>query len=285
MRFLFVDRITEISEKVVKGEKFFPADDSMQYINPFGGMQIAPGIVTEAVGQMVSWLCLRNNDFSAKPVFISADGIQIYQPVKPGTLVKMEGEIEEVNEQTFIFSGRAYVDDQLVQAISRSSGYFMPLADLENPEFTRERFNDLVGDGLILQDNMRGYDFDSMIDEVVELVPGVLITAQKQMRDDEPFYADHFPRFPVTPIVMINEMIRNTALRLVEAEGGKYLLPLSASNIKIKSFIQPGEICLVNVSVTDRHRRDGYDVVDCLAEISKDGKKILRGKYEYRVFN
>lgn len=285
MRFLFVDRIKEMNERSIVGEKSFAEDDSMQYPGKDGSMEIAPGVISEAIGQLVSWLCIKRNNFSGRPVFLFSDTIKVHAPVKPGSTVTLTGNIDEIDDETFVFSGTAHVGDQLVHSISKCSGYFMPLGDLEDPEVTRERFDHLVGEGLVLEDDKKKYDFNTLVDEVVQVDPGKSITTRKQMKLDEPFYRDHFPRYPVTPIVMINEMIRNATVRLMESEGCQAIMPLEVSNVKIKSFVRPGDTCEVNVKILGKEKQGDNDVTNCMAEIVKDGKKILRGKYSYVAYH
>ena len=284
MRFLFVDKIDEKTDTYIKGRKSFPIDDPMQYKSRNGEMQVAPGVVSEAIGQLVSWLCIEKNNFSGRPVFLFADTIEVLKPIKPGCEVIIEGTIDDLQDDTFVFSGKGYVDGECVHSITRCSGYFMPLGDLEDPEVTRDRFNHLVGEGLVLEDDGQAYDFESLVDEVVAIEPGKSITTKKQMKMDEPFYKDHFPRFPVTPIVMINEMIGRATTRLLEEEGGKFVFPHKVEGVKIKNFVKPGETCEVSVSIKDRTSVDDHEVIQMIAEIKKEGKRILRGKYSYRVY-
>jgi 3-hydroxymyristoyl/3-hydroxydecanoyl-(acyl carrier protein) dehydratase len=286
MRFLFVDRITHTGDAMIKGEKFFGKNDPMQYLDANGEMQVAPGVISEAIGQLASWLCIKKNNFSGRPVFLFADTIQVHAPIKPDANVDLIGTIDEMNDQTFVFSGQAFVGDKLVHSISSCSGYFMPLSQLEDPEVSRERFDHMVGNnGLVLQDDGQKFDFNSLVDQVVEVNPGDSITVRKQMKLDEPFYKDHFPRFPVTPIVMINEMIGRATQKLLESEGQKSVFPRAVSGVKIKNFVRPGETCDVRVKILDRVPRikGGTENISVVAEIIKDNKRILRGNYSYQV--
>ena len=95
MRFLFVDQITAQGDQSIEGRRAFTDTAPMQYQDPQGERQIAPGVISEGVGQLVSWLCLHKNDFKARPVFLFADSINILKPVRPGAVVNMSATIDD----------------------------------------------------------------------------------------------------------------------------------------------------------------------------------------------
>lgn len=283
MRFLFVDKISEIDDKSIVGSKYFSKESPMQYSDKDGELQIAPGVISEAVGQLVSWLCIKNNDFTARPVFLFADEIEILEKVAPGSNVELKARIDESDEETFVFSGEAYVDGKCVHRVASVNGYFMPLGDLEDPEVTKKRFQKMMDEGLELSGDKGVYDFDSLVDVTVEKGQDSILVA-KTMRESERFFDDHFPRFPVTPIVMINEMIGNATARLVCPENYRALVPTMVKGIKIRNFVRPGETVQTSVSLKRRQSNpDGTESITTLAEVKKGKKIILRGKYEYVV--
>lgn len=280
MRFLFVDQIHDRTETQISGRRAFAGDDPMQYGARPGdpGTFVAPGAVSEAIGQLASWLCLERNAFTARPVFLFADRIAVTGRVPVGAVVDLNATIEELDAESFRFSGEARVGGQLVQRINACSGYFMPLGELEDPEESKRRFVALTGGGL-RYDGMGGtpYPFETLAGETLELTPGEHVRATRTMAVQEPFYADHFPRFPVTPIVMLNEMIGATTARLVP---GKRLLAREIVGIKIRSFVRPGERV---ETVVKRVGGDTNKDIQCVAEIHKEGRCILRGTYHYEL--
>lgn len=285
MRFLFVDRISALGGDTVEGRRVFGAREPLQYSPWRGVAQVAPGAASEAIGQLASWLCLARNDFMARPVFLFAEAIEVLGPIPVGSDVALKASISSMDESTFVFSGEASVDGVVVQRIKDCSGYFMPLEELENPAVTRERFAALTSaEGLVLEGaEGAAFPFSTLVDEIKFFDADTEIRAEKRFHTNAPFYADHFPRFPVTPIVMLNEMIGATATRLL-CNADQRLAVRGIKDIKIKSFVKPGEICETRVKVTTVETGPGG--VKCfrtIAEVLKDGKRILRGLYDYEL--
>jgi 3-hydroxymyristoyl/3-hydroxydecanoyl-(acyl carrier protein) dehydratase len=290
MRFLFVDKIERMTADSISGAKSFPVTAPMQYANG----EVAPGVVAEAIGQLVSWLCIKNNNFTARPVFLFADKIRILGAVQAGETVDLTAHIDSQNieDGTFVFSGEAAVAGKPVHAVESCHGYFMPLSDLEDPETTKRRFEKMTQkDGRLELDGDTGvFDFASLVDEVLEMQtkgPKKAILARKTMRLDERFYPDHFPRMPVTPIVMINEMIGQSAGLLLGADKRYVLRPKAVEGIKIRNFVKPGDSVEIKVTVNKEANADSsnhdHSIVQTTAEITKDHKLILRGSYTYEL--
>jgi 3-hydroxymyristoyl/3-hydroxydecanoyl-(acyl carrier protein) dehydratase len=295
MRFLFVDKITATDGNVIRGLRHFGVDEPLRYHHVEGSTmpagEVSPGAVSEAVGQLASWYCLEKNGFSARPVFLFADRIAMPAATPVGAQVDLAATIHELDTQTFRFSGEARVGGTLVHQIDMCSGYFMPLAELEDPQTTKSRYEALTHGGLKLDGHGGApYGFDALAGETVETsvqengLP--MIRTRQTMAIQEPFYKDHFPRFPVTPIVMLTEMLAAATARLVGADAaGKRLRGREARGLKIRSFVKPGETVEAVVRLKAPAPGDGRGgvTVETAAELLKDGKPILRGNYVYEL--
>lgn len=282
MRFLFVDKINEITETSISGSRNFGCDAPMQYADAKGQAQIAPGVVSEAIGQLVSWLTISRGGFTKRPVFLFADKIKIILPVSPGSRVDLSAQIDDGDDATFVFSGEARVDGELVHQVERVNGFYMPLDDLEDPKVTRDRFQRLSSAGLKLAGDEGRFDFTSLVDQIVEKKDDQIISS-KCFSPDELFYQDHFPRFPVTPIVMINEMIGLTTALLVRPEDPRAVVPISVDGIKIRNFVKPGDTVHTTVKVVDTAFEDNRTIIKTVAEVKKGNKTLLRGRYSYGI--
>src|SRR5690606_11821085 len=117
MRFLFVDKIDGMEGDRIRGRVLFPSDEPMQYNRLARAPHVAIGAVSEALGQLASWLCIERNQFTARPVFLFADRIINYRHIAPGTEIQMECTVSAMDERTFTFSGAATLDGEPVAAI------------------------------------------------------------------------------------------------------------------------------------------------------------------------
>ncbi len=278
MRFLFVDKISKMEDKKIWGERFFSPEDPLRYHET---NVIASGIVSEAIGQLVSWLTLKQNNFTKRPVFLFADEINIHREVPLGHTVKLEAWIDAQDNESFTFSGRAMIGEEVFQEIKNCNGYFMNLDEMEDSNICKSRFESLISEGgLNLDGHLTSeYDFNRLLGQVSHLEQNKQIKVKHKLSIEEPFYRDHFPKFPVTPIVMINEMIGRTTGLLLGDEFKNKLVAKQVKDIKIKNFIKPEEEFEISVSILDRNENEIFT----MAEITKEGRKILRGRYVYTM--
>ncbi|MFZ2958218.1 MAG: 3-hydroxyacyl-ACP dehydratase FabZ [Candidatus Ozemobacteraceae bacterium] len=84
------------------------------------------------------------------------------------------------------------------------------------------------------------------VDRLTELVPGKTIRGYKNVSMSEPFFATHFPLFPVLPGVIIIEAMAQLAGLLVESvpttdgRSKKALLSI-VDKVKFKRMVRPGD--------------------------------------------
>lgn len=87
-----------------------------------------------------------------------------------------------------------------------------------------------------------------LLDQVLELESGVRIKAVKRLRPDEHYLADHFPRFPVMPgVLMLEAMFQASAWLVRQSEGFAHAAVLlkEARNVKYSDFVTPGQTLVV----------------------------------------
>ena len=83
-----------------------------------------------------------------------------------------------------------------------------------------------------------------LIDEVVELVPGVRVAARKHLTGDEWWWPGHFPEKPVMPGVLTVEAIAQCGAVAVLAEPenqGKLAFFAGIDDVKFKRIVEPGD--------------------------------------------
>lgn len=92
----------------------------------------------------------------------------------------------------------------------------------------------------------------TLLDRVVEIDPGKSITAIKTLSLSEEYLADHFPRFPVMPGVLMLEAMTQAAawtIRLGEDFAHSIVVLRSARNVKYGDFVEPGRVLTVTAEV------------------------------------
>ena len=91
-----------------------------------------------------------------------------------------------------------------------------------------------------------------LLDEVVEMEPGLTCHARRTLREDEFWFAGHFPGNPVMPGVLIVEALAQagavTALAL-PANKGKLVLFAGIDGVRFKRVVRPGDTLDLKVEV------------------------------------
>jgi 3-hydroxyacyl-[acyl-carrier-protein] dehydratase len=84
-----------------------------------------------------------------------------------------------------------------------------------------------------------------LIDRITELVPGERLCAVKALSLAEEYLADHFPRFPVMPgVLMLEALVQASAwlVRVTNDFSHSMFLLGDARNVTYKSFVAPGHL-------------------------------------------
>jgi 3-hydroxyacyl-[acyl-carrier-protein] dehydratase len=92
----------------------------------------------------------------------------------------------------------------------------------------------------------------TLLDRVIAVDPGRTITAVKTVTLSEEYLADHFPRFPVLPGVLMLEAMTQAAawtIRLGEDFAHSIVVLRTARNVKYGDFAEPGKILTVKAEV------------------------------------
>ncbi len=99
----------------------------------------------------------------------------------------------------------------------------------------------------------------TFIDRVLELQPGAKITTLKCLSLAEEYLADHFPRFPVMPgVLMVQAMTEAASLLLHATEDFAHSMVTlkEARNIRFADFVQPGSALVVSAELVRTEPRD-----------------------------
>ncbi len=123
-----------------------------------------------------------------------------------------------------------------------------------------------------------------LIDEVTELEPGVSVTAKKYIKPDEFWFKGHFPEKPVTPGVLMVEMLAQAgavcALSLPENKG-KIAFFAGIDKARFRGQVLPGDTLELHVEMTGKKGPIGFGK----AVATVNGKKVVTGEISFAIGN
>jgi 3-hydroxyacyl-[acyl-carrier-protein] dehydratase len=95
----------------------------------------------------------------------------------------------------------------------------------------------------------------NLVDRIVEVQPGRALRAVKNLTLGEEYLADHFPRFPVMPgVLMLQTLVEAGAwlLRLTDDYRHSVIVLREARNVKYGTFMEPGKQLAITVELVER---------------------------------
>jgi 3-hydroxyacyl-[acyl-carrier-protein] dehydratase len=120
-----------------------------------------------------------------------------------------------------------------------------------------------------------------LLDRIVVLEPARRIVAHKALSLAEEYLADHFPRFPVMPgVLMVEAMIEAAGWLLQATHDFAYSVVelAEARNVTYKNFVRPGQVLEIEVTARDiGTQRSEFDGVGRC-----DGVEMVRGRLALR---
>lgn len=128
--------------------------------------------------------------------------------------------------------------------------------------------------GEIMKQMPHRYPF-LLIDRVLEIELGKTIKVMKNVTINEPFFAGHFPEYPVMPGVLIIEaMAQASGILSIQTYGPKKDNELyffaAINNAKFKRQVIPGDTLIFNIELVKVIR--GVGIYQAVAEV--DGKVV-----------
>jgi 3-hydroxyacyl-[acyl-carrier-protein] dehydratase len=121
-----------------------------------------------------------------------------------------------------------------------------------------------------------------LLDEVIELEPGVRVVARKLVRADEWYLAGHFPGRPIMPgVLMVEAMAQTGAVAVLsdEENRGKLALFAGIDDVRFKRIVVPGD----ELELTCELERVRGPVGRGKATATVDGKLAVRGTLTFAV--
>ena len=239
--FSFVDRIlADEPGKHISG----------RYSIPSGIAEFPLSLVSEAIGQLAAWSSMAATGFEVRPVAGIAGRVEFIGAVKPGDVLELEATLVKADLEAVGYDGLAKVNGEVVVRLLDTLGPMVPMSDFDDPGAMRNRYDLISSTGaeplafggvpLLEAERTGGLSGDSV--EGVFRVP-----------EGGAFFGDHFPRNPVFPGTLLMNMKLAFALGLAkEITGVGAWKPAAACDVKLRSFMPPGEILDVKAEVESR---------------------------------
>lgn len=282
MRFLFVDRIMELSPaKLVRGIKHITRDDPYLYCDETGRLSFIPSLIGEALGQLAAWNIMVSNNFTQRPVAGLTARARLYRSAYVGETLLLESFIDHLDEAAVQYHSVARVGDEIVFTIDGALGPLLPMEDFIDPTEVRRQFAEIdrPGEwpGLMpstaqpLAEETPRRAASMLFDRILASEPGVSLSAEKRITRAAPYFPDHFPNKPVLPLTVLLECKLNLAREFIARAGfTKSYDVREVRKIKMKEFVYPGDIVVCHLSIK-KHDADEL-VLTYRSEV--DGKRV-----------
>lgn len=121
-----------------------------------------------------------------------------------------------------------------------------------------------------------------LIDEVLELEDGKRVAARKYMKEDDYWFKGHFPEKPVTPGVLMVEMLAQAGAVCILSQPefkGKIALFAGIDKVKFRRQVVPGDVLDLEVEIISQRGPIGVGK----AVASVDGQKAVTCEIKFAV--
>jgi len=121
----------------------------------------------------------------------------------------------------------------------------------------------------------------TLVDRIVLLKPGAAITSIKTLSMAEEYLADHFPRFPVMPgVLMLEAMTQASAwlIRVSDDFAHSLITLKQARNLRFRNFVAPGQVLTVSANILEQSSSEAHlEVKGKLADsVAVTGRIVLQ---------
>lgn len=284
MRFLFVDRIVELSPgEFIRGVKHITRDDAYLTADVQGRICFIPSLIGETLGQLAAWNVMQHNEYTLRPVAGVVSCAKLHRPAYIGETLLLESYIDAVDDKVVQYHSVARVGDELIFSIEGALGPLLPMADFISTEEIRHQFAEIYrpGDWAAMStsypvrfegdERHNGIIAPMMFDRILSCDPGMGLIAEKRVTKAAPYFPDHFPNKPVLPMTVLLECKLNLAREFVARSGFAIDYQVSElRKIKMNDFILPGDVIICHVKV--KQQTEEELILTYRSEV--DGKRV-----------
>jgi 3-hydroxymyristoyl/3-hydroxydecanoyl-(acyl carrier protein) dehydratase len=265
MRFLFVDRILELIEgKLIRGIKHMTSEDQFIDVQPGLPPFFISSLLGETLGQLAAWNVMKTKDFKSRPVAGITSCATVYRPAFIGETIALESVIDHLDDAAVEYHSTAHVGAELIFSLEGALGPMLPMDTFIDESTVRLQFEQIYRPGtwppppslpslteLIVtpttSPSMSSFQFDRILD----IEPAQSIHAEKRINFAAPYFPDHFPKRPVLPLTVLLECLHHLAKTFFEASNIKGYRLYQLKRIKMKDFVQPGDIISSSLSMKE----------------------------------
>lgn len=284
MRFLFVDRILELSAgEYARGIKHITADDAYLYRDERGHVVFPPSLIGETLGQLAAWNVMLTHNFNMRPVAGVVASAQVYRSAYVGETLVLESYIDALDDTAVQYHSTASIGNEPVFRIEGAIGPLLPMADFIEAKEVRQQFAEInrpgtwppaikeqQGSNRLANELLLSHRYMTF-DRVLECNPGQSLIAEKRITRSAPWFPDHFPLKPVLPLTVLLECkIHLAKLFLTQMAFPQPLQVVELRKIKMSEFVYPGDIltCYLNI----KKQEDAELVLNFRSEV--EGKRV-----------
>lgn len=262
MRFLFVDRILELSPgSVTRGIKHITPEDYYLSHDESGKLCFIPSLIGETLGQLAAWNVMQANDFSKRPVAGVVNSATLHRPAFVGETLVLESIIDTLDEVAVRYHSTAYVGNEKVFSIDGAIGPLLPMEDFIAKDQVIRQFAEINRPGIWSMNTPHSYSHGISakyepgvaymeFDRIIASEINVSMCAEKYITRAAPYFADHFPNKPVLPLTVLLECKINLAHHFLKTAHFPHLYHISElRKIKMSDFVYPGDVVTCYLSV------------------------------------
>ena len=121
-----------------------------------------------------------------------------------------------------------------------------------------------------------------LVDRIIELVAGERAVGVKSVSIGEPYFAGHFPDYPVMPGVLIVEALAQVgavAILSLDEYKGKIAFFAGIENVRFKRQVKPGDTLRLEVSMGQIRRNIGTGS----GVATVDGEVACKGDFMFAI--